>query len=160
MRRIFRGAFKKGFDHSWQLYPVGVLFGLGFDTATEVALLALSATAAVEEFSNSLQTIATEFPESPSAKLEAVRKMEKQSKKGKKKGSRAVNIGLNLVGMLRPPGYGNLQGFVGYATSLLGLPLDLMLGVQNDGDSPEVMGEDREYPLLRIQPKVHFDIDV
>ena len=47
MRRIFRGAFKKGFDHSWQLYPVGVLFGLGFDTATEVALLALSATAAV-----------------------------------------------------------------------------------------------------------------
>jgi high-affinity nickel-transport protein len=47
MRRIFRGAFKNGFDHSWQLYPVGVLFGLGFDTATEVALLALSATAAV-----------------------------------------------------------------------------------------------------------------
>ena len=47
MRRVFRGAFKKGFDHSWQLYPVGVLFGLGFDTATEVALLALSATAAV-----------------------------------------------------------------------------------------------------------------
>jgi high-affinity nickel-transport protein len=47
MNRIFRGFFKKGFDHSWQIYPVGVLFGLGFDTATEVALLALSATAAV-----------------------------------------------------------------------------------------------------------------
>lgn len=46
MRRIFKGRFKKGFDHSWQLYPVGVLFGLGFDTATEVGLLALSATAA------------------------------------------------------------------------------------------------------------------
>lgn len=48
------------------------------------------------------------------------------------------NIALNLVGMLRPPGLGNLQGFVGYATSLLGLPLDLMLGVHNDGESPEV----------------------
>lgn len=47
MKRIFRGAFAKGFDNSWQLYPVGVLFGLGFDTATEVALLGLSATAAV-----------------------------------------------------------------------------------------------------------------
>ena len=47
MNRIFRGFFKKGFDHSWQLYPVGVLFGLGFDTATEVGLLGLSATAAV-----------------------------------------------------------------------------------------------------------------
>lgn len=47
MKRLFRGWFKNGFDHAWQIYPVGVLFGLGFDTATEVALLALSATAAV-----------------------------------------------------------------------------------------------------------------
>lgn len=47
MRRIFRGKFAKGFDHPWQLYPVGVLFGLGFDTATEVALLGISATAAI-----------------------------------------------------------------------------------------------------------------
>lgn len=31
---------------SWHVYPVGVLFGLGFDTASEVALLALSAGAA------------------------------------------------------------------------------------------------------------------
>jgi len=30
----------------WQMYPVGVLFGLGFDTATEVALLFLAAGAA------------------------------------------------------------------------------------------------------------------
>ena len=27
---------------SWQMYPMGVMFGLGFDTATEVALLALA----------------------------------------------------------------------------------------------------------------------
>jgi nickel/cobalt transporter (NiCoT) family protein len=32
--------------HSWQVYPVGFLFGLGFDTASEIALLALSAGAA------------------------------------------------------------------------------------------------------------------
>ena len=31
---------------SWHMYPLGVLFGLGFDTATEVALLGLSATEA------------------------------------------------------------------------------------------------------------------
>ncbi len=30
----------------WQMYPVGVLFGLGFDTATEVALLVLAGTSA------------------------------------------------------------------------------------------------------------------
>lgn len=32
--------------HSWQMYGVGLLFGLGFDTATEIGLLALSATGA------------------------------------------------------------------------------------------------------------------
>lgn len=58
MRRIFRGAFKNGFDRSWQLYPVGVLFGLGFDTATEVALLALSATAAVGTVGGTLPPLA------------------------------------------------------------------------------------------------------
>jgi high-affinity nickel-transport protein len=31
---------------SWQMYPVGFLFGLGFDTATEVALMFLAAGAA------------------------------------------------------------------------------------------------------------------
>ncbi len=30
-------------DHSWQMYFVGFLFGLGFDTASEVGILALSA---------------------------------------------------------------------------------------------------------------------
>ena len=31
---------------SWQMYPLGILFGLGFDTASEIALLALAAGAA------------------------------------------------------------------------------------------------------------------
>ena len=43
--RIFRGLFKL-VDHSWQMYFVGFLFGLGFDTATEVGLLGISAAAA------------------------------------------------------------------------------------------------------------------
>ncbi len=37
--RIFRGVFK-AIDTSWKMYPVGFLFGLGFDTASEIALLA------------------------------------------------------------------------------------------------------------------------
>ena len=39
---LFRGLFRL-VNHSWQMYPVGVLFGLGFDTATEVGLLGISA---------------------------------------------------------------------------------------------------------------------
>ena len=58
MRRIFRGRFKNGFDKSWQLYPIGVLFGLGFDTATEVALLGISATAAVGTVGGTLPPLA------------------------------------------------------------------------------------------------------
>jgi high-affinity nickel-transport protein len=37
------GRVARNVRSSWQMYPVGVLFGLGFDTATEVALLFLAA---------------------------------------------------------------------------------------------------------------------
>lgn len=40
------GPLFRMIDRSWQVYPVGFLFGLGFDTASEVALLALAAGAA------------------------------------------------------------------------------------------------------------------
>ncbi len=43
MNRFFVGRFFRLIDHSWQMYPLGVLFGLGFDTATEVGLLAIAA---------------------------------------------------------------------------------------------------------------------
>ncbi|MFC4081270.1 Nickel transporter NicT [Amycolatopsis samaneae] len=45
MNRLLRGA-TKAVRKPWHIYPVGVLFGLGFDTATEVALLVLAAGAA------------------------------------------------------------------------------------------------------------------
>jgi len=41
MNRYFHRLFKL-VTEPWQIYPVGVLFGLGFDTATEVALIAMS----------------------------------------------------------------------------------------------------------------------
>ena len=45
MNRIF-GRFTRTITRPWQMYPLGILFGLGFDTATEVALLFLAAGAA------------------------------------------------------------------------------------------------------------------
>jgi nickel/cobalt transporter (NiCoT) family protein len=44
MNRFF-GGYAGRIDKPWKMYPVGVLFGLGFDTATEVALLVLAGTA-------------------------------------------------------------------------------------------------------------------
>ena len=43
LRRLLRGRAGRGAGRSWQMYPVGLLFGLGFDTASEIALLALAA---------------------------------------------------------------------------------------------------------------------
>ncbi len=42
MGRFFRPLLKL-VDSSWKMYPVGFLFGLGFDTATEVGLLGIAA---------------------------------------------------------------------------------------------------------------------
>lgn len=44
MNRFF-GPLARRIDTPWKMYPIGFLFGLGFDTATEVALLVLSGTA-------------------------------------------------------------------------------------------------------------------
>jgi nickel/cobalt transporter (NiCoT) family protein len=41
MNRFF-GPLAKRVDTPWKMYPVGFLFGLGFDTATEIALLVLA----------------------------------------------------------------------------------------------------------------------
>jgi high-affinity nickel-transport protein len=47
LTRLFRPAFRL-VSESWHMYPLGFLFGLGFDTASEVALLGISATAAAK----------------------------------------------------------------------------------------------------------------
>jgi high-affinity nickel-transport protein len=56
--RLFRPLFRL-LSSPWHMYPIGLLFGLGFDTATEVAILGVSAAAAAKGLS--LQTMAI-FP--------------------------------------------------------------------------------------------------
>ncbi|HUK94375.1 MAG TPA: HoxN/HupN/NixA family nickel/cobalt transporter [Gaiellaceae bacterium] len=43
MSRVFLKRVGDRIDASWKMYPLGVLFGLGFDTATEIGLLAIAA---------------------------------------------------------------------------------------------------------------------
>jgi len=50
MARLFRPLFGL-LSSPWHMYPIGFLFGLGFDTATEVALLGISAAAAAKGLS-------------------------------------------------------------------------------------------------------------
>ena len=46
MNRLL-GPLNKRVDAPWKMYPIGLLFGLGFDTATEVAFLVLAGTAVI-----------------------------------------------------------------------------------------------------------------
>ncbi|MEO7087134.1 MAG: HoxN/HupN/NixA family nickel/cobalt transporter [Gemmatimonadaceae bacterium] len=47
LARIFRPLFGM-ITSSWHMYPLGLLFGLGFDTATEIGLLGISAAEAAK----------------------------------------------------------------------------------------------------------------
>lgn len=50
LSRIFRPMFRM-VTRSWHMFPLGLLFGLGFDTATEVAIFGLSASQAAKGLS-------------------------------------------------------------------------------------------------------------
>lgn len=50
LARFFRPLFRM-ISQAWQMYPLGFLFGLGFDTATEIGLLGISATQATRGLS-------------------------------------------------------------------------------------------------------------
>ncbi|MGB6429162.1 MAG: HoxN/HupN/NixA family nickel/cobalt transporter, partial [Candidatus Acidiferrales bacterium] len=50
LARIFRPLFGM-INSSWHMYPLGVLFGLGFDTATEIGVLGISAAEAAKGLS-------------------------------------------------------------------------------------------------------------
>ena len=81
-------------------------------------------------------------------------------------GSKVVDLGaapggwsqvaVQLVGMLRPVGLGNLQGYCSYAMG----PHSLLFGYADDRD-PNGGGMDGdEIPLFRLQPKFTVDVDL
>lgn len=46
LNRILGSRWRRFISDSWQMYPLGLLFGLGFDTASQIALIGLTAAAA------------------------------------------------------------------------------------------------------------------
>jgi nickel/cobalt transporter (NiCoT) family protein len=50
LARLFRPLFRM-VSRSWHMFPIGFLFGLGFDTATEIGLFGISATQAAQGMS-------------------------------------------------------------------------------------------------------------
>jgi hypothetical protein len=138
-----------------------------FDTKgaeLEVPPLSLKKSAASREMATKLDVALNKFDSNPMAQLQDMKLISKTTSrqapiKKKQKGTEpSVDIGVSLVGMFRPDGYGNLSGYAGYTLG----PHTITVGVQNDADSPEVMNQfgGVRPPFLRVQPKLNFDVEL
>jgi hypothetical protein len=125
----------------------------------EVPELGLTKDRPVRELASKLNDALTTFPDSPAAKLQRTQQVTKVVNKEKEPGQRSLSFGLDLVAMLRPDGFGSLQGFAGYQ-----LPggNSITFGVHNDADDPQVIAQfgGVRPPLLRVQPKLRVDVEM
>ena len=92
----------------------------------------------INDISKKLLKILEEFPESSIAKMQESINNTKNSKRKNQKQNKGPPVQLSIVGMLRPAGSGLLQGIFTYATAVAGFPIDFLIGLHNDGESPEV----------------------
>lgn len=137
----------------------------------EVPSLGLVADSQRAAFRDAARRLAADFAETPAAQLlatkaeakrakAATRAMRKQAAGPKPpKAPRkppALSYALQLVGMLRPKGYGNLQGFCNYAIG----PHSILFGYSDDRDVGGDMTVADNIPLLRFQPKLTLDVDL
>ena len=108
-----------------------------------------------EAMSAVLAGVLTDFGESNAAKVLRMNRLQRKMERSKKvpKQPRSIVPSLHLAGLVRQVGSGNLSGFAGYA---LGAHT-LNVAYANDRGDPS---EGDESPLLRLQPKVHFDVDI
>lgn len=125
----------------------------------EVPTLGLAKDKPSREFASKLNDALNAFPDSPAAKLQRAQLVKKVVNKSKEPGDRSVSFGLDLVAMLRPDGFGSLQGYAGCQ-----LPggNSITFGVHNDADDPQVIAQfgGVRPPLLRVQPKLRVDVEI
>ncbi|CAB9518902.1 expressed unknown protein [Seminavis robusta] len=124
----------------------------------EVPSLGLSKEKAVRDMTAKLNDEVMSFPDSAPAKLKRAKQVKKVVSKNKKPTERAISFGLDVVAMLRPDGFGSLQGFAGYQLG----GNSLTFGVHNDADDPQVISQfgGVRPPLLRVQPKLRVDVEM
>jgi len=123
-----------------------------------VPTLGLTKDKAVREMSAKLNDALRDFPDSPEAQLKRMRAITKTTSRERKPNSRALDLGLDLVAMIRPDGFGSFQGFAGYNMG----GNSLTVGVHNDADDPQVISQfgGVRPPLLRVQPKLRVDLEM
>ena len=123
-------------------------------------------------FLDAARQLASDFESSPAAQLVATRGERKRAEKAAKAAQRAarqdaakgkapslvpkaVNVAVQLVGMLRPVGLGNLQGYCSYAMG----PHSCSLATRTTGTRTAAGWTATDIPLFRLQPKFTVDVD-
>lgn len=124
----------------------------------QVPALGLTKERAARDMSSKLNDALLAFPDSPAAKIKRTQKVAKVVNRERKPTQRAFDIGLDLVAVLRPDGFGSLQGFAGYQYK----GNSLTFGIHNDADDPQVIAQfgGVRPPLLRVQPKLRVDVEL
>jgi hypothetical protein len=124
----------------------------------QVPALGLTKDKMAPELINQLADTVKTFPDSPAAQVKRMQKVATVTKKERKPSQRSVDVGLDLVAMIRPDGFGSLQGYAGY--QLAGN--SITVGIHNDADDPQTIAQfgGVRPPLLRVQPKLRVDVEM
>lgn len=133
-------------------------------TELEVPPLSLTKTQASRDATAKFNDALNKFADSPAAQLQDMKLIQRtasrqaQIKKKQRGTEPSIDVGLALVAMFRPDGFGNLQGYAGYSLG----PHSITVGVQNDADSLEVLNQygGVRPPFLRVQPKLNVDVEL
>jgi hypothetical protein len=127
-------------------------------TSLEVPSLSLTKYKSVATMTEKLNNALMTFTDSPAAKIKAMKKVEYNVSKKKKPSEGSIDVSLDFVAMIRPDGFGNLQGFAGYQLG----PHSVTIGVHNDADDPQVISSfgGMRPPFIRVQPKLKLDVEL
>lgn len=132
-----------------------------FDTAIsdlEVPSLSLKKDKYTQAMAGKLNNALSSFPDSAAAQLSEMKTVQKMASRSKKPTQTSIDVGFGLVAMIRPDGFGNLQGFTGYSSG----SNTVTVGFHNDADAPETISQfgGSRPPFLRVQPKLNLDIEL
>jgi len=124
----------------------------------QVPSLSLTKVKPCRDMEETLMDEVINFSNSPAAQIKRTKKVTEVVSKEKKPGQRSFDLGLDLVAVLRPDGFGSLQGFAGYNMG----GNSITFGIHNDADDPNTISQfgGVRPPLLRIQPKLRVDVEM
>ena len=127
-------------------------------SSLQVPSLSLTMAKSAQEMDDKLNNALLTFPDSPAAKIKSMAKVQQAVSKKKQPTEGSIDVALDIVAMIRPDGFGNLQGFAGYQLG----PHSVTVGVHNDADDPGVISQfgGVRPPFMRVQPKLKLDIEL